>query len=188
MLKIVKGKTPNDLNLNNPCIILGCAYNIYDDINKLPFEINENTDIMCVNQIIISFPNKIKHFASFESVYYYERVNIRYQNKNLNNDFILHSPDGWNIKNTDIVWDANKYGLIYSGTLAICIMCSLGYKEIYLCGMPMNGSLKYYKDKHAESQNRKQSMIDSLKNAKEKNLFKGTKVISMSGESKKIFN
>jgi hypothetical protein len=160
-------------------IVMGSADCLHDDLRKIN---KVNADYMAVNEAGILYLSTIQHWATYHPVYFPGYVQLR---KALggNTDFITHShksfinPD--NLKDeVNKIWPLPKVNPGYtdfrsgSSTLfGVDVGLNLGYKNIVVCGAPLEGHYEQYRE----------AWVRSLP------FLKG-KVISMSGWTKRLLN
>lgn len=122
-------------------LIIGSGRCIWDDLAKVDYSID--WEVMCVNDIIMHYPGDIHHAYSNDNKTLPKwvaarrpRYAIEYRTP------IMHS---CNKLEQGFTWPFPGHGT--SGLGAIYVGLALGYTDIVLCGIPMDGSGHYFDPK-----------------------------------------
>lgn len=131
LLNIPVSQYPEHTPCSGKLLIVGGARCVWDDLLKID---RSDFDIMCVNDIIMHYPEDVKHGYSNDFRMLPKWIEAR--RPGLNTGIIPHScfgPSSW-------PWPGHGN----SGLNACYTGLGLGYSEIVLAGMPMDDSGHYF--------------------------------------------
>lgn len=123
-------------------IIVGGGRCVWNDLESIGFHHGtlKSTDIMCINDIVMHFPGRVKHFFSNDctSTPHWLSARRRILSKTYGAIKYVHTCD----KGADYNWPwpgvgTSALGAIYSGL-------AMGYESIVLCGIPLDDSGHYF--------------------------------------------
>ena len=116
--------------------IIGGGRCVWDDVEKL----GGNFDVMCVNDIIMHYPGEIQYAYSNDARWLPKWLSARRPRYVMEQGKPqLHS---CNQGNGITSWPFPGHGT--SGLNAVYVGIAMGYDEIVLCGVPMDGSGHYF--------------------------------------------
>lgn len=120
-------------------LIIGGGRCVWDDLARVDHSIER--DVMCVNDIIMHYPGDIDHVYSNDNRMLPKWVAARRPRFAIEAQKtpILHS---CNSLADGVVWPFPAHGT--SGLGAVYVGLALGYTDIVLCGIPMDGSGHYF--------------------------------------------
>ena len=167
-------------------IIAATARCVWDDLERLGGL--DKYDVMCVNDMIMHYPNPVRHAYSndWKMILKWTQARRPQYQKLDERHIITHSCFG---ETASFHWPWPGHGT--SSLNAVYTGLALGYNEIILCGVPLDNSGHYfdpiwvktnferevpYVERHGDHQ------IKNWQNARDK-IFEG-KVKSMSGRTK----
>ena len=118
-------------------LIVGGARCVWDDLVSVDFR---NTDILCINDIVMHFPGKVKHFFSNDSMYTPRWLSSRRRNlcKFYGPVEYVHTCN----KGAEYNWPWNGEGTSALG--AVFSGLAMGYDKIILCGISLDDSGHYF--------------------------------------------
>ena len=154
--------------------VLGSARCVWDDYAQLCGK--ATFDVMCVNDIIMHFPERIDHAYSNDDDMLHRWHVARRDQLRAKHPAIrgLHSLRTW-------PWPGHgtsALGAVYTGL-------ALGYEEIVLCGVPLDGSGHYFDPPWVESNHDRENIAHWI-TARDK-VFEG-RVHSLSGRTQEVLD
>lgn len=152
--------------------ILGSARCVWDDYSKL-CGVSLKFDVMCVNDIVMHFPERIHHAYSNDHDLLDRWLAARRDQLRAR----FPEPKRHSLK----TWPWPGHGTSALGAAYTAL--ALGYDEVYLCGVPLDGSGHYFDPPWVESNHDKEN-IKHWETARDR-VF-GNRVFSMSGRTRAI--
>ena len=118
-------------------LIVGGARCVWDDLAGVGFQ---DTDILCINDIVMHFPGKVKHFFSNDSTFTPRWLLSR--RRNLRKAYgpveYVHTCN----KGAEYNWPWDGQGTSALG--AVFSGLAMGYDKIILCGVPLDDTGNYF--------------------------------------------
>lgn len=139
------GVTPNQFpdpfktpQYSGSLLIVGGGRCVWDDLARIDYSIE--WDVMCVNDIIMHYPGDVHHAYSNDNRTLPKWVAARRPRYAIENKLpIQHS---CNTLETGYKWPFPGHGT--SGLGAVYVGLAIGYTNIVLCGIPMDGTGHYF--------------------------------------------
>ena len=162
-------------------MIVGSGHTVWGDLIEL--QCPENQDIMCVNDIVMHYPGRVKHFYSNDHEFIPKwlaarRAQLHKQFGAV--DFVHTCNQGARYNWPWPGHGTSSLGAVYTGL-------ALGYDEIVLCGIPLDDGGHYFSPAKTNFLNEvpvKNGVMKYWQTAKDK-VFEG-RVTSMSGRTRDL--
>jgi hypothetical protein len=124
-------------------LIVGSGRCVWDDLAQIGASA-KSFEVMAINDMIMHLPLAIDHASSTDSVWLPKWVAARrphYRSQyDFNQQILLHSNK--RDPHIDAAWPLSGNGT--SGLFSTLVGCAMGYDEIILCGIPMDGTDHYF--------------------------------------------
>ena len=122
--------------------IVGSGRCVWDDMEKAGLKNNDDDtyDVLCVNDMILHYPGRVKHAYSNNHTYLPKWVDARRDQYVSRWDNKIHTHS--NKVGGKHTWPWPGHGT--SSLNAVYTGLALGYDEIRLCGVPMDNSGRYF--------------------------------------------
>jgi len=185
-LGINLARCPEVKSRSGVLLIVGSGRCVWDDLDKVLSNDGNyyrvGPDVMCLNDMVMHFPGKVDHVYSNDEKELPKWIEARRPRalKDFPHAILQHTCQKG--KGNQIVWPWPGHGT--SGLNAVYTGLALGYDEIILAGIPMDGSGHYFDPPWKETNYI--PMGRYWKMAAEK-VFDG-KVKSLSGQTKEIID
>jgi len=191
-LGIPNAQYPQDMldKFSGRLVIVGGGRCVWDDLRQLGFHHDclPQTDIMCINDIVMHFPGKVKHFFSNDSNWTPHWLKARRHLLEraygpIEYVHTCHTGARYN-------WPWPGHGTSALG--AVYSALAMGYNPIVLCGIPLDDSGHYFEAPWIDSNFTKEigfkgtGKVKYWSEARDK-IFQG-KVTSMSGRTKVLLD
>ena len=167
-------------------VIVGSARCVWDDLDKVLSNdgnyYRRGPDIMCLNDMVMHFPGEVDHAYSNDDVWLPKWIAARRPRTEKDHPTAILQHTCQKGKGTQLVWPWPGHGT--SGLNAVYTGIALGYDQIILAGVPIDGSGHYFDPTWKQTNYEPQARY--WKNAKQ-TIFDG-KVKSLSGQTKEILN
>jgi len=127
-------------------LVLGTARSVWWDVYALPYFTRAQPDIIAINGMVLFFKDRIHHAVSMHppELDYWRKLRKLYQGRD-ETPFLTHSYRApADCEPPDVVWDMPSGINGTSGLLAVMVGLALGYNEIILAGVPMDGQGHIY--------------------------------------------
>lgn len=128
------------LKFSGSLLIVGSGRCVWDDLMKIDYKA---WDVMCINDMVMHFPGPVHHAYSNDHKWLLKWVEARRPRllKDYPNEILLHSCGvGCNTRIHHWPWPGHGS----SGLCAVYTGLGLGYDEIVLAGVPLDGSGHYF--------------------------------------------
>jgi len=129
-------------------LVCGTGHSLWQDMlnaGYTPNKYQQNFDILCVNRSIMDIPSDIKHMYSNHTRAIPHWVNGRdetHQKKDKHSVTRIITHTNSDNGNRHIHWPWTGHGT--SSLMAVWTAITLGYDDIYVCGVPMDDAPHYY--------------------------------------------
>lgn len=121
-------------------IIIGGARCVWDDYQKLR-DTGFDDSVMAVNEVGCFFDRPLNHWVSMHANYLTHWVALRKGHSMMGHECLTHTREPY--PGIRVVWDIQNYGP-FSGLFAAQVAVALGYEKIVLCGVPQDGSGRFF--------------------------------------------
>ena len=166
-------------------IIIGCSRNVWEEVEKL---MPMNCDVMCINDMISYYPYPMTHaYTNNERRLdtYWASRRFHYKQKQKGKP-LMHTLSKWG--EDYIGWPFHGNGTSAFNACKAAVL--MGYDDIVLCGLPMDGSGHFWEAPWMRSPKGRRADEQywndiSLWSEARKKIFKG-KITSMSGNTRDL--
>lgn len=165
-------------------IIIGGARCVWTDYLRLT-ETRFSGAVMAVNDVGMYFDKSLDHWVSMHPNYLVMWTSYRKGHSMMGHECLTHSREPY--PGVRVAWDIQPYGWT-SGMFAAQVGVCLGYDQIVLCGLPQDGSSRFFDPpwmpggEHDDKNSKK-----AFRNIVEQTPELRQRVRSMSGWTKELF-
>lgn len=173
---------------NTPLLLVGGAYNVWEEARGIP----EYDHVMCVNDIGMYWPGRVRHWYSndCEQLMAWKNGRRRKYAQIWGQDYQLHSCFD---KGYERIRHWPFPGNGSSGLVAMYVAASMGYSPIRSIGIPFDGGGHFFGPPSGHNLNKNQKWSDFNNETRQeylekvKNIFKGV-VFPESGRLKEVLS
>lgn len=121
-------------------IIIGGARCVWEDYQRLTAG-GFSGAVMAVNDVGMYFDKSLDHWVSMHANYLAQWVSLRKGHSMMGHECLTHTREPY--PGIRVAWDIQPYGWT-SGVFAAQVAIALGYDEIVLCGVPQDGTGRFF--------------------------------------------